>query len=399
MQYYPGQYQLEFLEYSSQTGLNADITDLFLELDVNSSITSVSNEIVISISDAVDIVSTLNMRGGDRIKFALSYGDSPASIYTYVIQKISRMQYVNTQKVFTLECVSELAYISTLKKISKSYSGKINEIAEAVFKDSKTTEELIVIEPSLNSQTLIIPDWNPIHSLYWLANRAKTKYDTRMRFFQNSKMQYYFASIEDIVNLTKNDEMTTFTYSKNVSQTGDMLSIDDVTFHEAYNNFGLNKKGYYKGESFVYDIFTKKSSTNTFDRFSINNDKENLNKYLVSETIPYDGVGRKVDSIAQSAIQGTGTNKVFDASNIKKTNFWDGNQSITIKVKGNELIDIGQVVEVELPKFKPKDNFDMIDYEWSGKYIIGGKRDIYKPTEHVMYLQLFKDSLAAGYKS
>lgn len=403
MQFYPGKYKIEKLQYVSQDGTSADITDLFLELDVNSTINTFTNEIIVSISDAVDIIGKLGMRGGDRLNFDLSYGSNGAQKYTYVVRKISRMQYAGTQKVFTIECVSELSYISTMQKISKSYSGKIDEIAAMVFQDSKTNEELNVVEKSLNSQTLIIPDWNPVYSLRWLAGRAKTQYNTRMRFFQDSKMRYNFTSIENIVNQSNlSDNLLTYTYSKNVNRVnedGNIFSIDDVTFHDAYNNFKLNTDGYYKGESFVFDIFTKQSSVNTFDRFKIKNEIENLNKYLVTETLAYDGVGKKVDSIAQSAIQGSGTNKVFDASNIKQTNFWNGNQSITIKVKGNEFVDIGQVVNIEIPKFAPRDEFDMIDYEWSGKYLIAGKRDLYKTTEHVMYLQLYKDSMAAGYKA
>ena len=214
-------------------------------------------------------------------------------------------------------------------------------------------------------------------------------------------MRYNFTSLENIVAQSRNQaEVTTYTFAKNVQESADnFLSIDDVNFHNAYNNFKLNANGYFKGESSNFDIFLKKSSTVNYNRIDENTELQSLEKYPITERLPFNGVGRKIDSISQSAIQGEGKNKVFDTSNIKLSNFHDENQSITIKVKGNEFVDIGQVIKVEIPKFAPKKDFDMIDHDWSGRYVIIGKRDIFKPSEHVMYLQLSKDSLEAASKS
>ena len=90
-------------------------------------------------------------------------------------------------------------------------------------------------------------------------------------------------------------------------------------------------------------------------------------------------------------------NKVSDASNLKVTSI-DSSQIIDITVVGNQAIDIGQVVEIDISSPEPaSDNREgKIDKRFSGKYYVYAKRDVFNEDTHNMSLGLVKESQLEG---
>ena len=89
-----------------------------------------------------------------------------------------------------------------------------------------------------------------------------------------------------------------------------------------------------------------------------------------------------------------GLNKISDTSNIRKSNI-DNLQNLTIRVVGNQVIDIGQVILFNMSSPEPKSQTteEVRDMRFSGKYYVTSKRDIYKRDTHDMALGISKESL------
>ena len=86
-------------------------------------------------------------------------------------------------------------------------------------------------------------------------------------------------------------------------------------------------------------------------------------------------------------------NKPSSTSNIR-FNSLDDSQIIDILVVGNEAVDIGQIIELEVSSPEPaSDNrTDKLDKRFSGKYYVVAKRDVYTEDTHTMSIGLTKES-------
>ena len=72
----------------------------------------------------------------------------------------------------------------------------------------------------------------------------------------------------------------------------------------------------------------------------------------------------------------------------------DRSQEIEIQVLGNNVVDIGQIVKVEIPTKEPENTqkTNDLDVRWSGNYYITAKRDIITRRGHNMILRCTKES-------
>ena len=93
-----------------------------------------------------------------------------------------------------------------------------------------------------------------------------------------------------------------------------------------------------------------------------------------------------------TADHSTSGSTLGDISDLKRTSVTDYNQMVQITIFGNSEIDIGQVVELDIPNPDPGDNKSE-DTMWAGKYYVIGKRDLYTGDNCSMVLDCAKESM------
>ena len=121
------------------------------------------------------------------------------------------------------------------------------------------------------SEKIIIPNWNPIKALTWLAARAESlEQQVRFRFFQDTKGFYNFMPIEKALTNYKDNPPFEFVYRGNASGDKDFFAIKNLVFNPASYDLGKAlREGYLKGRAFDINISKKTLGVVDYDYFKI----------------------------------------------------------------------------------------------------------------------------------
>ena len=403
-QFHPGKINVDSVIIKSTTKA-ADITDLFVEFAIDSSIIDPTAVGDLLLTDSTNLLAKFPIEPGNQIEVKISYQDVQKTFFMY-IYNLDRMSTDDKQRFYVVKMVSKLAYQSYFKSVEGALSGTTSEIAKGIFYEN-TDEKINVWEQSSGKQKLVIPRWDPIYTIKWLAGRSVWPSDNvRFRFFQDSNLQYNFMPIE-AANVKHKEPIFSYNYNMDTTTIGPtqipnsmavMQSVTNVKYEPSHNLRNMVKTGAFGGVRYAPNIVQKSYepiAVNYHENFS----KERyLNSHPLIKKSEYIDAGFPMDqydvntSFLHNDIQGL--NKISDTSNIRKSNI-DNLQNLTIRVVGNQVIDIGQVILFNMSSPEPKSQTteEVRDMRFSGKYYVTSKRDIYKRDTHDMALGISKESL------
>lgn len=402
-QFFPGRVKFESLVISNNFD-KIEVLDLLVELNLNTSINSISASGEFMLLDARNILNSYKINAGDTVIFKVSYADITKK-FTFRVQAIESLQQVDKQRMYSISCISPFAYVCQHKIIEGALKGSPSEIAKGLFLENGE-ETMGVWEDSIGSQKLVIPRWTLGYTMQWLADRAAWANDlVRFKFFQDSNMKYHFMPIEKAREIYKEKPVIKYTNNLIVGTKGDNQApnsadanraIRDIIFEDSFNISKALKSGKIYGTRYSPDIISKSYEPKVFSYFDNFVAENSLNGFPQFRNDEY-GSAYNQYSIDTSYTQDEvdKLNKVSDASQVRKTTI-DDSQIVSITVIGNQLVDIGQVIELEIPS--PESVTDQsknkLDTRWSGKYYVVAKRDMFDRTEetHVMSLGLAKES-------
>ena len=381
---FPGKWELKKAEVIRGAD-SLEITKLVSEFNVYASIIDPTIVGELLVIDGRNILSGLPVQGGDLVKLSIDITGEIRE-YTLRIAQIKNISDLETQRMYIIQCVSNLFFESFHQKLSQSFEGPLNYIAFKIY-EKYTDEPFGIFEASKGSEKIIIPNWNPIKALTWLAARAESlEQQVRFRFFQDTKGFYNFMPIEKALTNYKDNPPFEFVYRGNASGDKDFFAIKNLVFNPASYDLGKAlREGYLKGRAFDINISKKTLGVVDYDYFKIFDKKDYLNDYPSYYKQDF-GVGKiKMDL-------STAGSKKTNLSDLKRTSVTDYNQLVQITIFGNSEIDVGQVVELDIPNPDPGDNKEQ-DKLWAGKYYVIGKRDLYTGDNCSMVLDCAKESM------
>jgi hypothetical protein len=402
--YAPGRVKFEQVKIIKKD-LSTDVTNLTVEANIFSSILDPICTCKFLIIDAKNILSNLPIEVGDRVELTIGYPDVQKT-FVFFIVGIENIADDQKQRSYVLKGVSELGFVSPYRNISKYYKGTTSEIAYSVFKDN-TSEKHAIWEPSIGLQNIVVPNWNPIKTLHWLAKRSTSAVDnTRFYFWQGSDMMYNFAPIERFRDIYKNKPPQKFTYGRNNQMIGNegaqkpnseagTNTILSISYQDCFDIQKQIKSGKTGGVRYQTDVTTKTLNITTYNYWDSFNKDSSLNGNVSWPRNNEMSKGKvQFDSVARHNYDNVVLNKVNDTSNLKMTSL-DNSQYIDITIHGNQVTEVGQVVEIEILSPEPfSENIrDKFDLRWSGKYYIVAKRDLFNREEHRIALTLAKESM------
>lgn len=398
---YPGRVKIKSVKLA-KPDRGVDLTAFFLEFNTDVSLMDSNMDCELLVLDARNLLSNFPVTSGDRVQVSLEYLDT-SKIIEFRIIRVERIVNDDKQRAYVLRGISELGFRSLWESCSGAFTGTFSDIALQVFKEG-THEEFGIWEESLGTTKVVIPEWDPQSTIRWCARKARAvNSDTRMKFFQDSKGVFHFTSVEKFIDFYKNNTPQVYNYFGNVemrssngnqlpNSEGQMNQILDLEFQDSFDiSFALTN-GRLRGENYTWDYVEKKRETIVYDYWSTFNSKEYANKYPQWTREDYGG-GTTYYSVFANDIHNKGINRPNDVSNIKQTNI-DHSQKLNIVVKGNSSVDIGQLVELNIPAPEPinDEQVSKNDIRWSGKYYVLSKRDLYQKDGHQMSLELVKES-------
>jgi len=403
----PGRVKYEKVLITKSDGSKAssDVTALVGEVNIFSSLIDPATIGNFYFYDAINFLSGFPIEAGDIIELFVSYPDVQKQFKFYV-EKIEDIIDNQKERTYCVKGIGELGFRSFYTNISRHFKGTPSDIALQIFKDN-TREKFGLWDASLGGQSLIVPYWNPIKTIKWLARRSTSIVDTtRFHFWQDSNQIYHFAPIERMRDVYKKQNVQKFVYgrlnfmqgqdgSKRPNSEASMETIEEITYHDAFDIRNQIDKGKLGGIRFQTDLTTKTVDIVTFNYWNNFKKDKSLNgnpswprnDSMVNGSLQFDTVARWIANDIE-------LNKINDISNIRYSTL-DQSQYIDIVVQGNQVTDVGHVVQIDIvtPAPRTEQTKDILDQRWSGKYFVIAKRDMYSNDGHKMALTLSKESL------
>ena len=394
----PGSSKIEYVLHANELG-QTDITLFTTRIDIHSDVSyQGGSQCYVQVADYENLMQKLQFTAGDAVSFVVRYG---AQTYErkYKIKRITNIVNLENGKGYSLHLVSELEYISYSVRISRYYSGRSDEVALGIF-NNFTREGHNSWEQSSVNIDFIVPTWSPFKTLKTLANKSRSMNGpSSFTFFQDSHQFWTFASLPNAKNTQSSIETYRFYQNANHDDNGipnvdaARNTIQSINYLPAFDIQKEIEDGILKNTDYTFDLTTKAlevSQNSYWDTYR----KNALNKHMVWKEEAMD-MGSKTYSMQATAAIGNRRELGFpgdEVSSVEKINFSTA-QQIEINIFGNNQIDIGQVINIEIPEQSPHSGGSVeLDQVWSGAYYIVSKHDAIDKSGHTMALRLAKDS-------
>jgi hypothetical protein len=417
-----------------------NIKNLITEINIYESLegTFLSGDMVIT--DATNAIEQFPLTGFERLEFILTspnttngFNFSVFNGHPMFVYSLKHRQNINlSTQMYVLKFISLEAIRDQQTRISKAFTGSIDQMISDVCFNYLNTKKDVLVEETKGNHKFVSPLVKPSVLLTTLKDNARSKnYENSGFVFYENANGFNFKSYEGL--FCKKDGSPrpvkiNYTFSvKNLKKRGDAgKEVDDLQGVESWkilNQYDTLKNityGVYASRLITHDSFNKTFNEHDFNYHleyikqnhleqDANGGKRDNNSIL--PLFNYDK-GQTFSSKSESALFfQSQTNKIHNDYEIpeqkdilqKRTSQHRAINSLRIEitVPGISEVRVGDICSFTLPNFRrtPKDELKTIDKYISGRYLINAVRhhvsNINK--RHTMVLELIKDSFNVGY--
>jgi len=396
----------------SQSGFYQDIANQIIGIQVFEDLLSPFITGTLIIKASLDLINLFPFVGEEYVELdiktpTLKTGNISGKFYIY--KMTDREMLKDKQVVYQLHFTSQDALIDLNKSISKTFTGKVSDIANTLLTDKtngiQSTKKNIVEETS-NSTKYTSNFWSPIKNLLYLTDNAVSKNASPSYVFFENRDGYNFVSLDF---LYKQPIIANFTFDnyvrddrpmggsiKNLEE--DYKRIIGIKIPTGIDYIDRISSGVYGSRMYTHDIASKKISSNNFDMLKNAKKQSRLNEFPpASKKVIY----RYGSTIMFKPKYYNNFSNFGDVTNAgiiqERTSLMKQAEStkIQIVVPGRCDYTVGRKVYVKLNKIEPvsKNDKNTIDNMFSGNYIISAINHFITKEKHESTLELIKDSL------
>lgn len=203
----PGEVTIKSLAISTHNGPNISLMDMYTEISVFEDILSPFLTATISIVDGNGILKDAPLLGGEVVVIEFETPSRPAAKYTFFVKSIDDVDMVApmyTSYSYTLNCISEEAFINNTKTISKTYTGTVSDMIANILKKDLGSKKKFTYDETKGIQDFVINYEKPFTAIKMLSKRAVSLKEHSSSFmFYEAKDGFYFMTLESIANLKK----------------------------------------------------------------------------------------------------------------------------------------------------------------------------------------------------
>jgi hypothetical protein len=429
---FPTAYSVQQIIFRNHSGRELDLKALVTDFSITESIYRPSLMLSLNVRDPVNTMEELQISGQEKISVLLArtpYGSQDQELVSldFIVTEyplFGRMD--NRLQVYSLRAVSPHAYVSELKKISRAFSGTIQDFIKEVLRtDLGVSENMMEISSGSTSYiSFIVPNMAPLDAIYWALRRAYDQAGSPFYFYQRLDGVIVFESQAEIMSKEVYKEYKDAKFFQ-FNQTGDTsirkdyeeraLRILSMNSDVRMSKYGSIPSGAYSSRSEYLDLSTK-----TLSRSSFKYDAEfnsmiwSYKNPVVSTTFKPDNPNNTLSEFTDSLVNYIPTNKLaFSSPNYHSTtengklnkaqSYIENMDSIShdITVAGDFKLQCGKIISLKIPpaidpganiKNTDTDNDIQRDNYFSGKYMITSVLHSFSE-EYKVNLQLKRDSL------
>ena len=428
-----------------------DIKRLVHELNIYESIYKNALTGSVVMTDTTNLIANLPIQGTETLSFQVStpgtnkpehiIDASQKSGHPFYIYKLANKKQISQgQQLYTLHFCSREFMRNIRTRVSKAYSGRMDEMVASIFGDKKylDSRKQLNFQRTRNQDKIVIPNIHPFNAINMIAQKslADDSKSTGFHFYETTK-GFHFRSFESLMvtsNLQVRPVKQIFRYvPQNMGEEGeeklpedtnkiihDLQSVESYKFINNFHDTALNTTmGTYGHRVLTHNIYDKSYNIADYDYHKFYDDTKHAdgeNKPAVVETpVDYDNLSLGEYSEARLSVQPTtqflhnedtgmfGTNVIDDgiteAARISQLNQVVNGTKLQLVVKGQTYIEAGDVIDFQLRGVDHTNTQGEPDPQYAGRYIITKIRHRITSTDYKMILECSKDSVFSKFST
>ena len=435
----PSAYNLEHITLKNHIGEEKYIENIVTSFSITESLYSPTTILSISIKDSINFFETFELTGQESINVKINYKEHESGVektlnltfYVTEYPTFGRPTSNSHVQVYKIKGISEQAYISAYKKISRSYeySNTGDIIKNILERDCNLQENEIAIggdiETKVKMNICYQSPFTVIESLRKITHDAES---TPYYFYQSITSKYHLLSHSAIVSEPAYGTFTdTRLFGADSGSAKDYLDRKSRIL-ECTSNLKLSKieqaqKGAYASENNYLDYSTKTYTqhnyvysdtvqANTLTKIPVVSDTfllsdgqntpvQTLEKFNTShvEYVPLNTLAYK-NTLAQTRDDG----KLYNDIRVHDLHAYRALASTTthdLKLFGDFQLNPGRVIELNFPKavdpevlkeFLEEDDTAVWDEALSGAYFIATTEHKFENGEYFVNIRVKRDS-------
>ena len=433
---------------ADRLGAEYDIRRYILQADFFEDLTRpyVTGQIVFM--DDIGLVQEIGIKGTETIKITISTAEEFATKASWtmefnIVSIVQKQKATDYTELYHINLISPHAFRDQNIKISRSYTGRLTKICEAILKNHLDVD----VDPSYagglteaqDPVKIITPYISPLESVQWLIDRASTEVGAPFYAYQTlydqegGRDKIRIGNLETMMKAPAFNEDKHMVYgaARGMAVAGADVTAQDVlvkslTAHNIEETLKLCQEGALGANLIQLDTFTSQrferhfDATRLLDKLAdkeIIKGRENQNVYDEEQKLTFAGEektlnecdARYVTSINSFGTYGT-TNGYADVQD----QFQAMNKIRTGAVKsllnrnmidivipgitffeakgagGNSLVSVGDVIWVDFLQSNTDKTEGELNEEMSGLYLIHKCRNSYKDTTHEIAMSISK---------
>ena len=425
---------------SAGTPRRLDIRNLITEFNIYESLEGNFLSGDMTLLDATNAIQELPVTGFERIEFFFrtpgttkGFDFSVKSGHPMFVYSLKNRQQANPRsQVYTLKFISLEAIRNHQTRITKAFSGSIDQMVIDICKDSLKTKKDILIEETKGVHKFVSPRVKPTTFIDTLKKNSRAYHfeNSGFHFFETA-LGFQFKSYEGLFCKKDGSPRDIKAYYspkiKNTMISGDkgkeiydLQSVESFRILSQFDTLNNTANGVFASRIITHDAFNKTFEEVDFD-YNIEYEKQNHleqdargNKRSDNGILPYfnydqgDTFGTKNEGTIYYQSQ---TRKIHNDYELPENkdivpkrvsqHLAIHNLKIEITIPGSTEINVGDLVHFSLPKYashNPSDPKDQ-DIYLTGRYLISAARHHVSSLNkrHTLVLELIKDSFNIGY--
>lgn len=403
---FAGDIDVQKCTITSSNGVELDILHMVASINLYEDMYSPFLTAEVVVIDSIGLANKLPFRGEELITLTVKDGSGAGIVnqnfFCYKLKdRISLKENVYSYSLMLISCEA-IDDISI--KISKAYSGQPSEIVtNLVSREGLQSPKLVLAEDTKTPIQFIANYWSPIQAIKFLCDRSVSKSSKSPSYvFYETKVGFRFMSLNF---LATQSSQHTFTYTTRVDNDvkHSLERIRELFVDESFDYIKRVKAGTYGSRLLLVNPVAKSYMYRNYDFTKANKDFARLNESPIST----DNVTRRVNSVFDVRTAPTSTFKdmAFEGTlewfQQRKTELaLKDSQKIQIEVPGRMNISVGDISDVFIYSEVPRDSSSadtdftkLLDKVLSGRYMITAINHKINKKEHLMMLELSKDSM------
>jgi len=438
----PGAFELSdiiLISYRSFDGSGTpkrlSIRDLVQEFSIYESIDGKFITGDMTLLDATNAIQTLPITGFERVEFFFrtpgtkkGFNFSIKNGHPMFVYSLTNRQGVKPRaQMYTLKFISLEAIRNHQTRVSKAFTGEIDQIVTDICKNFLNTKKDIQVEDTKGNFKFVMPRIKPTSVIEFVRKEAESKnYRNSGFLFYENAMGFHFKSYEGhFCRADGTPRKVKAFYSpkvKNVGNPGiyELQSVEDHKIIQQFNTLNNVANGVYASKLITHDLFNKTFNEQEYDynleygkqnhlEQDANGDKRDNNGILpffnYSSGNTFGSLTEGMTFLKSTTSKVHNTYEQPDQKNIlqKRVSQHIATNSLILEITipGTTEINVGDIVHFSMPKYTEHMKEDSKDQDkyLTGRYLISAARHHVSTLNkrHTLVLELIKDSFNVSY--